>query len=264
MKNILFCASALIVFLLACEKSDLNSETTSANRPVVESYLQPGAQPLVLVKKQILYGESDSIQLPIKDLNIVIEVAETTEKHTLTHADSSAYVGSGWQVQSGKTYRLSFDYDGKTIEAETSVPSKPTNFRASAASIKPFVFSFPPTFPDPIELTWDAPDGGYYLVVVETAESNPELVNEDTDFTPPFSFRSEPEQTDAYSLEGTAFQYYGTHRVILYHLNAEYAALYEDSGSNSTNLTTPYSNVKGGLGIFTGVNADTIMIEVTK
>lgn len=254
----------MLLFLTACEKTGLNTSSDSTNRAVVESYLQPGLQPVVHIKKQILYGSTDSSQLPILGLVVTIENVETGEKHPLTPTDSSAYVANGWQVESGKTYRLAFGHEGKTIEAVTDIPSKPLQFMASAGSIKPFVFSFPPTFPDPIELTWEAAGGGYYLVVVETTEVNPELVNAGSGFTPPFSFRTEPEQVSSYSLEGRSFQYYGTHRVILYHLNAEYAALYADSGNNSTNLTTPYTNVVGGLGIFTGINSDTIMIEVVK
>lgn len=272
MKFNILSALALILLFSFCEKNKLNTDAESVNRPVVECFLQPGAQPTVFVKKQIPYGTADSVQLPIEGLEIFIEDVETGEKHALAHADSSAYIGTDWAVETGKTYRLSFDFDGKTITAETVVPPLPVDFEASVTSIEAFDISnftpgsgTPPTFPDPIELTWDASDGGYYLVVVETAEASPSLINSDTTRFRPFrTFRTEPEQTNTYSLQSQSFRYYGLHRLILYRLNTEYAALYEDSGSNSTNLTTPYTNVVGGLGIFTGVNADTILVEVTK
>jgi hypothetical protein len=264
--------SAFVLALSACEKAKLNSSTDSLNRAVVESYLQPGAVPVVLVKKQIPYGTNDSIQAPVTGLSLRIEAVGSGQSYTLVHTDTSAYAGSGWQPVAGETYRLSFLYNGSMITAETVIPSKPQDFKASASSIKGFNFGnfnpgsgSPPTFPDPIDLTWTAVSGDYYLVVVENAEASPTLISTDTSgFNPARAFRSQPGQTNTYSLQALSFKYYGKHNVILYHLNAEYAALYTSSGTNSTNLTTPYTNVNGGLGIFTGVNADTLRVTVTK
>jgi hypothetical protein len=268
----IFLPISALLFWAACEKNTLNADTDSVNRPVVEAFLQPGAVPVVFVKKQIPYNGEDTLQLPITDLYITIEQVESGEQYLLQHSDSSAYVGSGWYPQSGKTYRLRFEYAGETIESETVIPDKPVDFQASALSIQAFDPSgftpgsgTPPAFPDPIELNWDATDGGYYLVVVESAEDDPELIFSDTTQFRPFrAFRSTPAQTNVYELNVMSFRYYGAHHVILYHLNPEYAALYESYGSNSTNLSTPYSNVSGGLGIFTGVCADTLVVTVTQ
>jgi hypothetical protein len=54
------------------------------------------------------------------------------------------------------------------------------------------------------------------------------------------------------------------HAVILYKLNPEYSTLYDDSGNSSINLKAPYSNITNGLGIFTGMNADTLYLNVKK
>lgn len=251
-----------VCIVAACEKPAINATSSSLNRLVVEGYLQPGAPPLVQIKKQILYGSTDSIQAPVDGLEVFIEDLQTGEIHFMQQGDSTAYTGSGWTAESEKSYRLSFEYEGVEVLAETRIPEKPLNFNASASTIQPFVFSFPPSFPDPVELKWEASEGGYYLIVVVCIENNPVLINSDIEFTPPFTFRTEPEQINSYSLQATSFEYYGRHQVILYHLNAEYAALYENTGNNSTNLTTPYTNIMGGLGIFTGVNADTLMIKV--
>lgn len=259
--------------MASCEKSSLNTAASSLNRLVVESYLQPGKYAVVQIKKQIPYNAADSIQYPVAGLLLSIEEVETGNIYPLVQSDSTAYIGdTTWQPVAGYTYRLSFEYDGKTITAETIVPDKPATFVASASSIEGFSpggftpgSGTPPSFPDPIELTWDASDGGYYLIVVESAESNPELIFSDTtNFRPFRSFRSEPQQTNTWNIQSMSFRYYGVHNIILYRLNAEYAALYESNGTNSTNLTTPFTNVDGGLGIFTGVNADTIKITVTE
>ena len=267
----------LLILLLpifpACEKADLNTAGASANRAVVEAYLQPGSLPVVQIKKQILYGLENDVQTPIEGLTVSVQDETSGEIYTLTKSDSSAYIGDGtWQPVEGRTYKLSFDYENKTITAETVIPGKPADFTASTNSVVGFdPGSFtpgsgtPPTFPEPIELTWTAESGGYYLIVVESAETDPELIFSDTtNFRPFRAFRSEPQQTNTWNIQSLSFRYYGAHHVILYRLNAEYAALYEDSGSNSTNLTSPFTNVSNGLGIFTGVNADTIVVTVVK
>ncbi|NJO24567.1 MAG: hypothetical protein HC867_00495 [Bacteroidia bacterium] len=45
-------------------------------------------------------------------------------------------------------------------------------------------------------------------------------------------------------------------------MQPEYAALYNSNGNSSQNLTTVPTNVQNGLGIFTGVNADTVFVTV--
>jgi hypothetical protein len=269
MKKILL-LSLFLLSLAACEKPALGTLTGSVNRPVVEGFLQPGSTPVVQVKKQLAYGSTDSVQLPVEGLLLQIGDPETGIWYTLTHTDSSAYMADGsWTPVAGKTYQLAFEYNNAAVTAETTVPAKPGDFTTSAVAIAAPVFGGgtggPPTFPDPVELNWDASDGGYYLVVVQVAETDPELIFSDTtNFRPMRAFRSEPQQTNTWQLQPFSFRYYGKHHVILYRLNPEYAALYEDTGSNSNNLTTPFTNISGGLGIFTGVNADTLTVEVTK
>jgi hypothetical protein len=77
-------------------------------------------------------------------------------------------------------------------------------------------------------------------------------------------FRSSPAQNNSTELAGPNFGYYGRYDVILYRINAEYASLYSENGSSSINLSQPYTNVNNGLGIFTGLAADTLRITVTK
>ncbi|GAB4492044.1 MAG: hypothetical protein OHK0019_13190 [Saprospiraceae bacterium] len=267
MKKILV-IQLLLILLAACEKSALTDGSESVARPVVEAYLQPGQNPAVKITRQILFGGSDTVALPIKGLSVVIENGDFA--YSLALEGDTIYVGDGsWQPEAGKTYRLKFTYESSDVTAETLVPEKPMGFTASASSIEIPSFDIGggggfPTFPDPIELTWQAEPNAYYLVVVENLEPDPEPIFDipDGDDRPRPTFRSEPEQKSSYEIGFQSFQYYGTHRVILYRLNAEYAALYDDNGNSSQNLTTPYTNVVGGLGIFTGMNADTLTVEV--
>ena len=50
--------------------------------------------------------------------------------------------------------------------------------------------------------------------------------------------------------------------MVLYKVNPEYAALYEDPGDNSLTIKTPFSNIENGLGIFTAVHSDILYIDV--
>jgi hypothetical protein len=50
--------------------------------------------------------------------------------------------------------------------------------------------------------------------------------------------------------------------VILYHLNPEYAALYKFSGNTSLDIKEPVTNFENAMGIFTGINVDTLKIYV--
>ncbi|HOY05826.1 MAG TPA: DUF4249 family protein [Saprospiraceae bacterium] len=271
MKKILI-LPLFLLFLSACEKTALTTASDSVNRPVVEAYLSPGQVPAVKVTHQLAFASTDTLARPVEGLEVFIETDGAEHPLAYSAVDSVYHADGTWQVEAGKTYRLHFQYNGGVVEAESVVPEKPQAFTASAGSIAIPDFSpgsggGMPTFPDPIELGWANTDGAYYLVVVENLETDPVAIyedNGDTNRPPRPVFRSEPEQTNAYEIGFRNFQYYGTHRVILFKLNAEYASLYDDNGNSSQNLTSPYSNVTNGLGIFTGLNADTLMVEVTQ
>ena len=79
-----------------------------------------------------------------------------------------------------------------------------------------------------------------------------------------FQFITEPTDLDTYTIRGMTLTQYGTHRVILYKVNDEYAELYEFQEQDSRYFNEPPSNVINGLGIFTAFNSDTIYFEVKK
>ena len=261
----------IILFLLsACEKTALTTASDSVKRPVVEAYLVAGQTPVVKITYQLALGSSDTLLQPIQNLDVFIETDGESHTFSYSASDSLYHADIPWTVETGKTSQLRFAYEGETISAETSVPEKPSGFTLSASSITIEPFGDPgsgggmPSFPDPIEINWENTDGAYYLIVVNNLETDPESIFEEMDDRPRPSFRTEPEQNSTYELGFQSFSYYGTHQIILYKLNAEYAALYDDNGNSSQNLSTPYTNVLGGLGIFTGINSDTLSITVTQ
>jgi len=60
------------------------------------------------------------------------------------------------------------------------------------------------------------------------------------------------------------FEYFGTHRIIIYHVLPDYADLYEQNSTSSQNLENPSTSISNGYGIFTGLNSDTLYLEVTE
>jgi hypothetical protein len=268
MKNIFFLLiSASIVLTSAC-KDDL---TTSAapQKAVVEAYLSPNHPMDVLITKELPFSDTTTQVVPIT--NLIVKIQFDTTTLTLKSNGDGHYL-SAVNVDSNKTYHLFFDYGGKTLEATTTIPAKPTGFSESVVEIKIAQYTqgggggFGTVQPDPLKLAWNNPNNDYFFVVAHNTESFPEEINirpAGVD-VPNRQFRSRPQATSAYEIRPRQFQFYGHHDIILYRINGEYASLYDDTGSNSLNLTAPYTNVKNGLGIFTGVAADTLKLLVSK
>lgn len=255
------CLLIRAVYFTACEKPVLNSGISTLDKPVVQAYFHPGKTAEVKITRQIPLNADSATSRAISGLTVRITAPSGTT-YTLADQGNGTYLSdSTLVIKAEETYQLSFDYQGVTIEASTMVPSAPQVYGASADNIVFPSFSGGgfPSFPDPIELTWENTDGAYYLIVVENIETDPTAVADGRELP---TFRSEPEQTNRYELSFQSFSYYGTHRVILFKINPDYASLYDDNGNSSQNLTTPFTNITGGLGIFTGINSDTLFVEV--
>lgn len=250
-----------LVFIVSCSQTEVT--TTLDQKAVVESYLATNHPIDVRVTKEIPFSDTTTALEPVSNLVIKIQVDGQTT--TLT-PDTAGHYRSTFLVKESKTYNMSFDYNGRTISATTTIPTRPQGFKSGATEliIPPYtVGARPPTFPSPVTLTWTNTASDYYIVAVKSTDALAELVN-------PYRqggnriFRERPTQTNTVDVRAPQFTYYGNHDLLLYHINVEYVSLYDDSGNNSLNLTAPYSNVNNGLGIFTGISADTLKLLVKK
>lgn len=250
--------------LSACQKIQL--QTADSNVAVVEAYITPGNQLSLKVFRQLMFENGDTTITYLNDLDL--KVSDGEQWFTLSNQDSGIYVNPAIQIEPGMLCSMAFDYNGEAISAETYIPGKPEDFSSSASSIEAFTFSDgvggPPEMSDPIALSWLNPEEDYFLIVVENIEDNPSLINDldDEDDRPQPVFRNTPIQSDSLDINARMFSYYGTHQIILFKLNPEYAALYEQLSSSSLDITAPPSNIVNGLGIFTGINSDTLYVEV--
>ncbi len=269
MKQILFLTFLCLTLLsqVSCEKSEVSEFDDT---PIIEGYPRPGEYLTVKISRQIPF--SGSVQYSNDDINnLTLTVTYSGGTHVLTPLGNGVYIDSSIIAMEGENYSISFEFNSKLVTAYTYIPSKPQNMTQSATEIaieKVDSASGPPSqtsMPDPIEINWTNTDGSYYLILVENIESDLEPIRDFGDEDPPGNaFRKSPTNLGVEEIQAMEFQYYGTHRIVLYHVLPDYATLYDENSSSSQNLSNPSTSITNGYGIFTGLNADTLYVEVTE
>ena len=79
-----------------------------------------------------------------------------------------------------------------------------------------------------------------------------------------FRFVSEPTDEESLSFLGGTLESFGTYSTRVYHINDEYAALYENRTQDSRDLNEPPSNVRNALGVFSAFNSQEVFFEVAR
>ncbi len=257
----------LVALLLSGCENDENYQFEDT--PIITSYLHAGYNFSVQISHQVPF--SPEAVYTLNDIeNLEISVSCNGVNFTPESAGNGIYTDSSLIVSAGDDYRLSFFYNQKEVTAYTYIPVKPTNLTQSATqiSIERMDSTWTPSpgsMPDPIQITWDNDDESYYLVVVENTESELDPIRDfgDEDL-PERIFRNAPTNSSSANINSNDFQYYGLHRIILYHVLPDYGSLYEMSESNSQNITNPSTSIENGYGIFTGLNSDTLYVDVNE
>ena len=258
--------------IIACETDSNLIE--GGIKPIVEGYLVAGRPISITVKKEIAFtADTSAVQTPILGLNI--KVSGNGQTYTLKSSGNGLYESDkSVIIKVGTTYSILFDYNGKTISASTIIPTKPIGFTSDLTSIartKLDLSSGSSNIRNPdgntdINITWSNPLSEYHFVVADNIEANPVAI-----ITLPTTsnfqniirrFRSQPVQGADTRLRSQQFQYFGKYNLVLLKVNADYAALYNNEGTTSQNISTPPTTITNGLGIFTGVNADTLSFTV--
>jgi hypothetical protein len=262
--------------LTACEK-DSNTIPGGA-KPIVEAYLVPNQPIAIKVKKEIAYNEDlTNKETLIPGLSIkVTGNGQTYLLKPYSGTDSLYRSDANVKLKVGVTYSLSFDYNGKTVSASTIIPTKPVGLKSDVSSIVRTrqVITTTGGFGRDVDgnvdvnLSWSNPNSDYHFVVAENTEAKLDLVvTLPTSSTTVFNnfnnrFRTQPVQGTETRLRSQQFQYFGRYNIVLLKVNPDYAALYNTEGTTSQNISTPPTTITNGLGIFTGINADTLKFQV--
>lgn len=254
-----------IVFAFLCTTlmyscgEELTKYETSVKTPVVESYLELNGTQLTVKVYSMESFDEDNTQFskPIKDLSIYVNDQLLTETssgtYTLTNVSEL--------LLKGNDCKLRFDYNGKTITANTIVPTKPTGLSISQFEIeRTSSWYYTDSIPD-VTVSWDNPDNSYYQIYIQSTSQTSGSTQ-----APSFQgggfgkMMMQPIQGNSYTLKMQDVSFGGFYNCVLYKITNEYAELYERM--SSTDLANPVSFIDNGLGIFTAFSADTIQYKV--
>jgi hypothetical protein len=251
----------LIVAATSCKK---DNNFTEANKAVVECFLQPGMSAIVKITKEIPFNGDSTLDYALQGLNVTISSDE--KNYSLKNDSLGFYTSNSIPILPGKEYKLSFLYNGFDVNAITSIPYAPSNVKASATTMTIPVWNAGfggtrPTFPDPIKISWDNPMNDYHYVIIKNIDTT--NIEIEGGFKERRYFTTSPDQSSSININFNRFHYYGKNVIMVYTVQSEYVQLYNTVGMNSQNVFNVPSNVKNGLGIFTGVNSgDSLFVEV--
>ena len=249
-----------LLIISGCSKENINPDFEDI--PVVEGYLHAG-QPLeIKVSRQVSYS-NDAVYSSDNLDSLSVRVFDGNLYYDLIPIGEGQYTHSNINVEQLNTFELNFNYNNSPVFSETTIPKKPENFLSTTSNIYASDDIFTSNDPSEIEFYWDNPDGSYYFLLIENIESNPTPIYENDNFSNINQlFKLTPTQSDYYSMKTRRFSYYGNHRIILFHINSDLAALYEENDNTSQNITNPPSEINNAYGIFSGINDDTIYVNV--
>jgi hypothetical protein len=249
--------------LNGCQKSGIAEFSDLA---VVEAYLIPGSKVSIKISQKVAYDES--IEVTARDMDALeVRVGYGNTEYPLISMGNGVYTDTLGiiKIVPDSTYTLHLIYNGTEVTSSTIVPSKPSSVTQSVTSIT--MAQFDPenpsgtSPPDPVEITFANADASYYLTTVECMDTN--LVSVYKDSVPDNDMlASQPVTGTEIDIHPMMIRYFGKNRIILYHINPEYSTFFMRQASTSQSYQEPPTNIVNGLGIFTGINADTLYLNV--
>jgi hypothetical protein len=272
MKKIRLRLYPVVFFLVPCiglVNSCIKSDKTSfTDVPIVQACIEPGTHISVNVSRKTPYDESEKLSdLDINSFQMKIRFAGTW--YSLVSAGNGRYTDTSGVIPviADSSYSLSFDYNGLDVTSSTTVPLKPHGVSQSVTSVSMaqidldnFTWTKPP---DPIEISFSNNDASYYFLTVECIEITRIPIYKDS--IPSNDIMSTPPETGkTIYFNPRNIRYFGHNRIILYHITPEYANCFTQQESTTQNYQQPPTNIQNGLGFFTGINADTLFLNVVK
>ena len=228
--------------------NDVNTEM-----PVVECYLQEGTDSLTVSVFSMEEFLRDDVKLskPVSLLNVFVNNIELTETESGTY---SLYLADS--IREGQDYKLTFTYNGKNIEATTTIPSPIRSLMVEPQSIAlstSYLWDFSDT--TQVIVSWDDPDNSFYQIYIESPN------NPDRPAMGVFRYRMmQPFKGDSYRISTRELRSTGAHRIYVYRVGKDYAELYERV--SASDLANPVSYIQNAFGIFTAMSVARINVSV--
>jgi len=269
MKNIFYLI--IMVLIVSCTKEDISTNDDITDVPVVQSYLDPGNSVIVKLTKMLPFVEGGNTGVQTID-SAMVYIHHNGNDYLLLPINNSRgeyeSLDTNLLITPNDTYKIHFDYNGYEVSAMTVIPEKPVD-----ASLSTSVYFVDPNASgpgsvtqDPIIVSWNNPDNSFYIVVVEYLETIYDPINEnlpEDQFDKYREVSTDPINDNTVNLTTRQqLLFFGRYRVILYKINEEYVNLYENISQSTLNMTEPLTNINNGLGIFTGINSDTLFLKV--
>ncbi|MDP4282502.1 MAG: DUF4249 family protein [Bacteroidota bacterium] len=253
-----------LMWIISCRKSV--SEDFS-NQPVVESYLLPGEKVTVKISAESPYEVNATSEKDINKLQVKIRYLGVW--YSLIPMGDGVYKDTTGIIKiiPDSTYKLLFSYNNITISSSTIIPGKPTSVTQSVTQVK--IKQFDPDNPswtqppDPIKITFSNGDESYYFLTVECMDSIKVPIFKDS-IPDNDILSSQPMIGTEIYIQPMSIRYFGKNRIVLYHINPEYSTFFMQQNSTSQDYQEPPTNVVNGLGIFTGINTDTLYLSVVR
>lgn len=274
MKNI-YIITMLLVSLLSWSCEEVPEFSEGDTVPVVEAFIYAN-EPVdnVVIKEVIPFGSEEEgtvfisgmdVRLGYDGIEYLLEEYEEQPGHYF-------YPGEDLDIQIGNTYDINFEFEGKPVFGQTMVPNSPEDVRISQDEIslpqiaeRRDLLNFFQNNDINLLVEWDNLIGDYYYLVIQNTEENPESLDPNEVLPFNFEFTSQPTQDAFFSLQPFIhYTQYGLHRIIVYHVNEEYALLYQTLEQDSRDLNEPFSNITNGVGIFSAFASDTVYLDIVK
>lgn len=278
MKTHLLYLTLFSLLFISCDDENLNN--IADNQFVVEAFLYAG-EPIndIRIKTTYPLTEEEDTSVPINDAEVTL--IKEGQRFALVASGEDGfyhYPNSDVTVETDDVFELEVKYSGIMATAETTVPTPTTGLQLSQDSL------FVPTLPfsagvdsiratignflsnSSIEATWDNPNEDLYFLVVESVSDtlDPIFPTQVVEALARFRFVSEPTDAASFTFLAGTLESFGTYTTKVYHINREYADLYENREQDSRDLNEPPSNVVNALGVFSAFNSQEAFFEVAR
>ena len=268
-------ACALLLGVGAC--GDPTLVLPESREPVVRAYLYAGLPVNDVRLTWTVPVGTDTLASQAPPINNAsVTLVRGGVRYALEKADGDSgyyrYAGTSLTIHEGDSFTLEASVDGKALVAQTVVPVRPTGARVAANTLTVPTLTFGPGGPRPdlsaasTMVRWTRTAGSLYFVTLENVETAPTAI--DFGLPPGLIGRRRlvfpPTAADSLTINALGLPFLGRYVVNVWRVNEEYAQLYATLQQDSRDLNEPFTNINGGLGVFTAFAADTTSIVVVR